>query len=435
MKALLFFSFFTFSLFSSAQEICNNGIDDDGDLLIDLNDSADCFCSIEKKYEFIPSLIPNPSFEIMDSCPDDYAQVDRCKGWEQATDGTSDFFNMSCPWHGFLNHQPVPDGNGFVACAFLSGWQEYIGSCLTQPLLKGTDYELRFNLAGIATNFIADTNWTHIKFNPVDITLFGTTSCPKFPLSNITPANPNNYFLECPVEKGWKELGKIKYEFDTLWGELTMTLSPTEDIYAVMLGPPCKVDITRSDTSSENGIPYILFDNLVLNKSSVFTASQIIKSTGSFCTNNLQLTAHPEPASKLYQWYQNGVALLGETDTILKISANSYGIGKYTFVLFLDSVLHNCSVSSFVVKNSEFAAINSVFVDDNTICPEHNATFGSTNSSGSSCKWFFGDGDSSMVCNPNHAYKKSGSYNVKLSIATSLGCIHRHHDNHNDYRF
>jgi hypothetical protein len=39
------------------QEICTNGVDDDNDGLIDLNDSEDCVCTAVTN---VTSLIPNP---------------------------------------------------------------------------------------------------------------------------------------------------------------------------------------------------------------------------------------------------------------------------------------------------------------------------------------------------------------------------------------
>ena len=70
------------------QEICDNGIDDDADGLIDLND-PDCVCSSA----IISSLIPNPSFEDMDCCPTSYSQLNCASIWSQATSATSDYFN------------------------------------------------------------------------------------------------------------------------------------------------------------------------------------------------------------------------------------------------------------------------------------------------------------------------------------------------------
>jgi len=53
--AIIFFSPQIFS-----QEICDNGIDDDGNGLIDLNDLAGCPCALDPAP---PNILPNPSFE------------------------------------------------------------------------------------------------------------------------------------------------------------------------------------------------------------------------------------------------------------------------------------------------------------------------------------------------------------------------------------
>ena len=51
-------------------EICDNGIDDDQDGLIDLNDD-DCACTVIEPV----SVIPNPSFEDMNCCPTERSQL------------------------------------------------------------------------------------------------------------------------------------------------------------------------------------------------------------------------------------------------------------------------------------------------------------------------------------------------------------------------
>ncbi|MEI7802323.1 MAG: PKD domain-containing protein, partial [Bacteroidota bacterium] len=52
------------------------------------------------------------------------------------------------------------------------------------------------------------------------------------------------------------------------------------------------------------------------------------------------------------------------------------------------------------------------------------ATFYFTNQSvyANSCKWFFGDGDSSTLQNPIHIYQDSGNYDVMLVAYDSIGC-------------
>ena len=42
--------------------------------------------------------------------------------------------------------------------------------------------------------------------------------------------------------------------------------------------------------------------------------------------------------------------------------------------------------------------------------------------SGLTYKWYFGDGDSSVLSNPTHSYKTNGVYNVKLIVENSNSC-------------
>ena len=71
MKKNLLIVLLLCSVFATAQEICTNGIDDDADGLIDLNDTTDCVCNSGTT---IPvSLIPNPSFEQLNCYRKDLA--------------------------------------------------------------------------------------------------------------------------------------------------------------------------------------------------------------------------------------------------------------------------------------------------------------------------------------------------------------------------
>ncbi|MGB3947539.1 MAG: hypothetical protein WBM13_06125, partial [Bacteroidia bacterium] len=70
----------------NAQEICNNGIDDNGNGLVDLNDTAACNCLPQP-----PSLIQNSSFELKNCCPTTYSQMNCAQGWIQASAATSDY--------------------------------------------------------------------------------------------------------------------------------------------------------------------------------------------------------------------------------------------------------------------------------------------------------------------------------------------------------
>ena len=169
MKKLLLISLFFISFIAFAQENCNNGIDDDGDGKIDLND-PDCSCGPSTS---IPSIIPNPSFESYTVCPTYISQLNNSSQWQQATIPTTDYFN-SC---GYLNNAgmtPFPDGNAAVGTFFAKGWQEYLGACLTTPMIAGTNYQLTFNIASKpATGNVGLGNGGVIDYGPIDIVLYG----------------------------------------------------------------------------------------------------------------------------------------------------------------------------------------------------------------------------------------------------------------------
>jgi len=92
-------------------EICDNGIDDDMDSLIDLNDD-DCQCVLIKP----ESLIPNPSFEEMRCCPRGRSQLSCADVWIQASAPTTDYIH-NCDWKGwdeFPAPIPFPDGEAIM---------------------------------------------------------------------------------------------------------------------------------------------------------------------------------------------------------------------------------------------------------------------------------------------------------------------------------
>ena len=132
-----------------SQEICDNGIDDDGDGLIDLNDITDCDCGGVGD-TVVSSLIPNSSFENMDCCPQTWSELYCATDWVQASGATSDFFNTCGYIPGNMSTTgliPLPDGEGAVGGIIAGGWQEYVGSCLLAPMLAGQGYTLEFYLS------------------------------------------------------------------------------------------------------------------------------------------------------------------------------------------------------------------------------------------------------------------------------------------------
>lgn len=175
MKNIFTICLLYFSIAINAQEICNNGIDDDGDNLIDLNDVSDCVCSSGTP-SVVPSLIPNPSFEQHTCCPQSFSELNCSTGWLQATNATSDYFHP-CGYvaSGITNAGlgTFPDGVACTGVIITTDYKEYLGSCLTAPMTAGTAYKINFNIASFMAGSTLDDCQSGVNNNygALDITI------------------------------------------------------------------------------------------------------------------------------------------------------------------------------------------------------------------------------------------------------------------------
>jgi gliding motility-associated-like protein len=342
MKWLILF-FLIVSYNGISQEICNNGIDDDANGLIDLNDTLGCPCTLD--FEQVNSLFQNPSFEDYIYCPNSFSQMIVVLDWVGATNGTSDYLN-TC---GFIYNAgnsgllPFPDGNGAVGTIFTNTNKEYIGTCLNSPLLAGVNYTLKFY---IASSFVHNTNGTcnqNIEglFSPVDVTLFGAASCSSL---------PSPTFL-CPTvgDSLWMEIASLTYTPLQSWNLVEINFTPLVNLETVMLGPPCNLPIEYVE--SQTCMPYIYFDNLILNTSNSFNNS-LDTISSSQCTISQILTAQfssPLEADHVVQWYKNGIAIIGQNNISYTVPANESGFGTYVVTLITSL---GCTLSDSFVVNS-----------------------------------------------------------------------------------
>lgn len=325
MKNLRIYFYSTLCLFLSinitfSQEVCDNGIDDDGDGLIDLNDSLECSCIDQSLTPINNSIIPNPSFEEMSFCPPSMSAMVCVDNWVSATQVSSpDYFN-TCGYITSASPLPLPDGDGYAGMYAVSDYKEYIGVCLTAPMLAGQEYIITLDI--VSVSMAADNNIcpVAITFSAYDFTIYGHQTCPTFPV-NISQAG-------CPVDIGWSVLGFVSSATTSNWGNLSITFTPTQNINALIIGPPCTLPLNYPSLASSPCLPYTLVDNLVLNYAEPIQVS--ISQTGAFCDNTLTLQASSSQIGGTWQWYFDGIALVGEISNILTISNGTNQSGIYS---------------------------------------------------------------------------------------------------------
>ena len=407
MKTSLFFIFILFfstSIF--AQEICDNGIDDDLDGLIDLNDTLDCNCDLISSGNGIPSILPNSSFELNTCCPNGWSQLNCADNWEQATNATTDYLH-TCNFYPFFA-PPPPDGDAIVGSFILQSWREYVGGCLLQPIIAGVQHTFSLWIACEGTDGSHSMVCPFLG-GPIDITLFGLPTCPTFPIPTST----------CPVPNGWTELGSITYDPLNAWQQISINFVAPFDVDAVMLGSPCNLPASYPTNSSGLCFPYFMFDDFTLNQSIFFQAN--IDIDGHFCTDDLVLTAHPDTLGS-YQWFQEGIALIGETDTIIDISAGAYGPGDFTFQLSIG--IDSCALATInlpppVYPDVDFSGNNLVDCSPLTVDFTNLTDPALTDS----CIWDFGNGNMGYTCDTTFIYTVPGTYDVSLTVISPDGCI------------
>ncbi len=391
----------------SAQENCANGVDDNGNGLIDLND-PDCVCAGFSNTTNAPSLIPNASFEQTNCCPSTYSQVNCASGWIQATSPTSDYMNTCGFVFGAATAAglvPFPDGNGILGAIFSPGWQEYVGSCLSSTMTANNNYQLTFSIASTPIDGSGGVcNGGTIDFEPIDIVIYGSASC------NGMPVNTNG----CPsgANASWSILGSVNYVPVAAWDVITINFTPVQNINAVIIGSPC----TLPPSYGGFCYPYFYFDNLILNETAFFN-SLTITPTGDYCSDNVVLTASSDSAGGVWQWYREGVALAGQTGAVLNVSANDFGTGTFQARYTLNG---QCEVTDILLEPETLTA-DFTFT---TVCQGTATQFtdASTVTAGTidTWQWDFDDaGAASTQQNPAHTFSAGGVYDVTLTA--SLG--------------
>jgi gliding motility-associated-like protein len=343
MKFRLFLIVFLLTNIIFSQENCNNGIDDDGDGNIDLNDT-DCVC----QNTTTSSLVNNHTFEQMNFCPNDFAQFNAATNWFLPSSATTDYIN-SC---GFIPASatdagiyplPASNGDGVAGILVSQDYKEFIGICTNTTLLAGTKYQLNFDIASSTSGRILSTNPNIgqacndgiLNAGRIDITLYGRSNC-----NTSTPPNTNNF------PAGWQPLGNATYLPSKNWNQLSIIFTPSINVNSIMLGSPYNLPNTYVDEYNYRScFPYFYFDNIILNNSSNLGLK--INSTGIFCENTLVLNADIDSsigAGYSFQWYKNGVAIIGATNSTLNINYSANNIGNYQVKITNSSL---CKISPF----------------------------------------------------------------------------------------
>ena len=423
----------------SAQEICDNGRDDDGDGLVDLNDTADCSCSIPAT---TASLLPNPSLEEFAAdqpgcasrqpggLPDAVDQANCLVGWQRVSLGTTDSWNAftfsdAGPAFPEALPQPLPSGTGVAGFwvgvrdsprggyrnadgSIASSYREYLAACFTDgaTLHRGDNYRLTFSLGFMQPQEMeiqnAPTSVLLSSPDPVELALYGVRECGQL-----------NYgdFYGCPEESG-----AAGYELITTvevagtagsWTPATVDFIARGDYAGFAIGGSCGEDIRQPNGRGYRN--YYFIDDLILNVAEEFAqpvAGPVSVEGQTICAPEITLRGRTQEAGA-YQWYHDGVALAGATDPTLILHPSPTIDGAYALRVTTPA---GCAVTEAV--NIQRPILYDQVADSVALCQRgEEVTILPPQATGASYTWSTG------TSGPSFTTAEPGTYSVTVSTA------------------
>ena len=372
---LLLFTFLLAGYTGLAQELCNNGVDDDSDGLVDLRD-PDCQCH----FAVTNNLLQNGSFELYDYCPLNYTYIADSKiatYWQYGSlmNEAKYYHNLSCSYDSLQvmlympPALPIPDGQAFVSIlnsAFINPIPEndmpkgYVGQCLQASLTAGEQYTLSFYAGRFRSwdNFIG-------RIFPFTIAVFGNVDCNAVPFGDVSALGngcPSNY-------PGWVLLGKTQVTSAGEWVQSKINFTSPSQINVIEVGVDCSIlpqipDLADSTTFLDYHIYYL--DDLHLLPTKDFPFQYIHAQAGTGCNGNgLPILESPIFANANYQWYKDSVAINGATGTSYQLPDTA---GESYYNVLISTTGKCITTEPFLVSG----ALNKIYIPADTIICDNN---------------------------------------------------------------
>ena len=417
-----------------AQEDCANGVDDDGDGLVDLNDVGDCGCALPSR---VPSLLPNPSLEEFayreEGCvsmqpgglPDAPNQADCLVGWEQASWGTTDAWNAFTlpgfpPYWPARLPQPLPNGTGLAGfwvgvrdsdatrfinqdSSFTTRYREYLAGCLPNggTLVTDSTYRLRFSLGFMEPQELTSNAGTTVRVSSpsgVELAIYGIRSCGQLNFGG---------FYGCPEEAGaagYELLRTVRVTGNPgQWSPVEVDIRGNNDYAGIAIGGSCADDIAPAPYYRN----YYFIDDVTLNAPSAFAtpvAGPVSVEGLGICDDRITLRGQATSGAS-YQWYKNGAALTGETDRTLVLRPDQNIDGRYRLRVTTSG---GCAVTDEVIVQRPITV--DMVPDSVALCPQLDTVFlYPTRTQGATFEWSDGSTE------PYFLVAEPGDYSVTVS--------------------
>ena len=316
-KSILYFLFFLMPSISIAMEICDNGIDDDNDGLIDLNDD-DCQCQ-DVLDDTV--FIPNGDFESSQTCcpQNNFSEINCLDNWVPVN-GSAEYIDPAC--YTDLEAEEaslgIPITNEFIGLNYnetsFFEFKETFGVCTTQPLQAGFKYRLEFDV-----RFTPKEEHNAGAGNP-HLVFYGLKDC-----TDLAFTEPTFGDL---CELGFELFPLDSIAFDDIpfdnWRSIQRNFTSPENLNAIIVGYECLPD------GEVNVSRFLFLDNISISRllNEAFAFNLDVSSIGALCEDNFSISI-PDRSEFDYQWYKDGIAIIDAKNNTLSIDKDEASNGIY----------------------------------------------------------------------------------------------------------
>jgi len=166
------------------------------------------------------NLVPNPSFENIQSCPTAFSELDLALPWSQAGTGTPDLFStctsaneIGIPMNELGNQYPHTGNNYSGIFSFAQEYREYIEAPLTNSLIAGQKYFVSY-FVSLADTIANTSSSIGAYFSTTSLSVNNYSPIPVSPQVQNAATNYFDY-------TSWK---KVTGSFIALGGESYLTI-------------------------------------------------------------------------------------------------------------------------------------------------------------------------------------------------------------------
>ncbi len=291
-------------------EDCFNGMDDDGDGLIDIFD-PDCQCSGPVS-QF--GFVQNSNFEGVEDCCEVANQTYECISDWQVIAGSPDHYSLECASLGdipFIEESLVSSfQEPFLSIGGGNGFSESMATCLLEPLVPGINYSIEFeaNLSSV---------WLTMFNEEVFFTVYGLPDCVP-DLSSYYGQGVNNFCQTTFANSAIPLITVSSNELESLdFNTFSNTFQVPSNVEAIIVLFDCQ--------STSGGVGFFQVNHLQIYREEI-SSDWLVPfdiEVSDPCAFPLEFYV-PQTDTLSYQWYLDSIPLMGEVTNTLELNANDY---------------------------------------------------------------------------------------------------------------